>query len=122
MGHHVAIIDPFGVTDGVAGQKPKAVNWIDWSLKDGSTTGSPNAPSYGQELSEWTRGLIALRKRWTHFRRPDFLPPRKNILTPHLGTPREAPFGPPPGRSVLRSVVVLSFMLICNSYLFCVVS
>jgi glycogen operon protein len=49
-----------------------AVNWIDWSLKDGSTTGSPNAPSYGQELSEWTRGLIALRKRWTHFRRPDF--------------------------------------------------
>jgi glycogen operon protein len=48
------------------------VNWIDWSLKDGSNTGSPNAPSYGQELSEWTQGLIALRKRWTHFRKSDF--------------------------------------------------
>lgn len=48
------------------------VNWIDWSLKDGSSTGSPSAPSYGQELSEWTRGLIALRKRWTHFRKSDF--------------------------------------------------
>jgi glycogen operon protein len=46
------------------------INWIDWSLKDG--VGSPNAPGYGQELSEWTRGLIALRKRWTHFRKPDF--------------------------------------------------
>jgi len=48
------------------------VNWIDWNLKDGNSTASPNAPSYGRELSEWTRGLIALRKRWTHFRRPDF--------------------------------------------------
>jgi len=48
------------------------VNWIDWSLKDGSSTDSPNAPSYGRELSEWTRGLIALRKRWTHFRKSDF--------------------------------------------------
>jgi isoamylase len=28
------------------------VNWIDWSLKDGAATGSPNAPGYGQELSE----------------------------------------------------------------------
>jgi isoamylase len=46
------------------------INWIDWSLKDG--VGSPNAPGYGQELSEWTRGLIALRKRWTHFCKPDF--------------------------------------------------
>ena len=48
------------------------VNWIDWSLKDGKQHGSPNAPGYGQELSEWTRGLIALRKRWTHFRKADF--------------------------------------------------
>jgi pullulanase/glycogen debranching enzyme len=46
------------------------VNWIDWRLKDG--VGSPNAPGYGLELSEWTRGLIAIRKRWTHFRKPDF--------------------------------------------------
>src|SRR5262249_7539617 len=48
------------------------VNWIDWGLKDGATSGSPNAPAYGPELSDWTRGLIALRKRWTHFRRADF--------------------------------------------------
>ena len=48
------------------------VNWIDWSLKDGSAAGSPNAPNYGRELSDWTRGLIALRQRWTHFRRSDF--------------------------------------------------
>jgi isoamylase len=44
------------------------VNWIDWSLKDGSNSAS----GYGRELSEWTQGLIALRKRWTHFRKPDF--------------------------------------------------
>ena len=48
------------------------INWIDWSLKDGSSAASPNAPTYAQELSEWTRGLIALRKRWTHFRKSDF--------------------------------------------------
>jgi isoamylase len=44
------------------------INWIDWSLKDGSNSAS----GYGRELSEWTQGLIALRKRWTHFRKPDF--------------------------------------------------
>ncbi len=48
------------------------VNWIDWRLKDGDAGGSPNAPAYGQELFDWTRGLIALRKQWSHFRRADF--------------------------------------------------
>jgi isoamylase len=48
------------------------VNWIDWRLKDGDDSGSPNAPVYGQELFDWTRGLIALRKQWSHFRRVDF--------------------------------------------------
>jgi isoamylase len=48
------------------------VNWIDWRLKDGDTSGSPNAASYGRELFNWTKGLIALRKQWSHFRRADF--------------------------------------------------
>jgi len=48
------------------------VNWIDWRLKDGSASGSPNAPAYGRELFNWTRDLIALRKQWSHFRRSDF--------------------------------------------------
>jgi isoamylase len=48
------------------------VNWIDWRLKDSDAGGSPNAPAYGQELFDWTRGLIALRKQWSHFRRADF--------------------------------------------------
>ena len=52
--------------------KVNGVNWIDWGLKDGNADGSPNAPRYGRELSEWTRGLIALRRRWTQFRLPDF--------------------------------------------------
>jgi glycogen operon protein len=52
--------------------KVNAVNWIDWRLKDGNAGGSSNAPRYGRELSEWTRGLIALRRRWTHFRRAEF--------------------------------------------------
>jgi isoamylase len=49
-----------------------SINWIDWGLKDGNAAGSTNAPGYGRELSDWTEGLIALRKRWTHFRRTDF--------------------------------------------------
>jgi isoamylase len=48
------------------------VSWIDWGLKDGNTGGSPNAPAYGNELFTWTKDLIALRKRWSHFRRADF--------------------------------------------------
>jgi glycogen operon protein len=48
------------------------VNWIDRRLTDGATGGSPNAPGYGTELFNWTKGLIALRKQWSHFRRPDF--------------------------------------------------
>jgi isoamylase len=48
------------------------VNWIDWRLKDGDTSDSPNAPAYGKELFHWTRHLIALRKQWSHFRRADF--------------------------------------------------
>jgi pullulanase/glycogen debranching enzyme len=48
------------------------VNWIDWQLKDGDTSASPNAPAYGRELSNWTKELIALRRQWSHFRRADF--------------------------------------------------
>jgi glycogen operon protein len=48
------------------------VNWIDWRLKDGDAGGSPDAPAYGQELFNWTKGLIAVRKQWSHFRRADF--------------------------------------------------
>ena len=44
-----------------------SVNWVDWRLKDAG-----GAAGYGRELSEWTRGLIALRRRWTHFRQADF--------------------------------------------------
>lgn len=39
------------------------VNWIDWSLKDNAA---------GNELFDWTRDLITLRKTWRHFRRTDF--------------------------------------------------
>jgi glycogen operon protein len=49
------------------------VNWIDWGLKDGENSESPRGPSYGKELFHWTKQLIALRKQWTHFRRPDFV-------------------------------------------------
>lgn len=48
------------------------VNWIDWSLKDGDNRHSPGAAAYGGELFDWTRRLIQLRKRWSHFRRADF--------------------------------------------------
>lgn len=48
------------------------VNWIDWRLKDGNNSESPQGPVYGRELFRWTRNLIRLRKKWTHFRRADF--------------------------------------------------
>jgi glycogen operon protein len=48
------------------------VNWIDWQLKDGDNSTTPQGPDYGNELFEWTKGLIALRKQWSHFRRTDF--------------------------------------------------
>jgi glycogen operon protein len=48
------------------------VNWLDWRLKDGDVTASPNAPAYGNELYHWTKDLIALRKQWSHFRRAEF--------------------------------------------------
>lgn len=48
------------------------VNWIDWKLKDGDRSESPMGPTYGKELFHWTKNLIALRKKWTHFRREDF--------------------------------------------------
>lgn len=48
------------------------VNWIDWRLKDGDNTESPKGPKYGKELFGWTKGLIQLRKKWTHFRRAEF--------------------------------------------------
>ena len=48
------------------------VSWIDWRLKDGDNRESPTGPTYGKELSGWTRDLIALRKRWSHFRRANF--------------------------------------------------
>jgi glycogen operon protein len=48
------------------------VNWVDWRLKDGDNSESPHGPAYGKELFHWTRELIKLRKKWTHFRRSDF--------------------------------------------------
>jgi len=48
------------------------VNWIDWALKDGRNSNSPNGPKYGNELFHWTKNLIQLRKKWNHFRRDDF--------------------------------------------------
>ena len=48
------------------------VNWIDWRLKDGDNSESPEGPTYGRELFHWTKDLIRLRKEWTHFRRVDF--------------------------------------------------
>ncbi len=48
------------------------VNWIDWDLKDGNNSQSPNGPRYGRELFQWTKSLIQLRKKWTHFRRDNF--------------------------------------------------
>jgi isoamylase len=48
------------------------VNWIDWRLKDSDNNESPEGPQYGRELFNWTRDLIRLRKKWTHFRRSDF--------------------------------------------------
>ena len=48
------------------------VNWIDWRLKDGDKGESPQGPTYGNELFRWTKSLISLRKKWTHFRRADF--------------------------------------------------
>ena len=45
------------------------VNLVDWRLLDGDNSLSPNGPSYGPELFDWSRDLIALRKTWTHFRR-----------------------------------------------------
>ena len=49
------------------------VSWIDWQLKDGNPSSPPGAPRYGRELVEWTRALIGLRKKWSHFRRADFV-------------------------------------------------
>jgi glycogen operon protein len=71
-------------TSGDAGVN--GVNWIDWALKDGNPDGSPNGPRYGRELSEWTRGLIALRRRWTQFRQADF--------AEYAAAPRAAPGDP----------------------------
>jgi glycogen operon protein len=48
------------------------VSWIDWRLKDGDNSDSPNGPRYGKELFRWTRDLIKLRKEWSHFRRIEF--------------------------------------------------
>jgi glycogen operon protein len=48
------------------------VNWIDWRLKDGDNSESPNGPTYGRELFNWTKDLIRLRKKWTQLRRADF--------------------------------------------------
>jgi glycogen operon protein len=49
------------------------VNWIDWRLKDGDNVDSPKAPTYGRELFNWTKGLISLRKQWSHFRNKEFV-------------------------------------------------
>jgi glycogen operon protein len=48
------------------------VNQLDWALKNGDNAQSPKGPTYGPELFAWTRDLIGLRKRWSHFRREGF--------------------------------------------------
>jgi len=48
------------------------VAWVDWRLKDGDNSQSPSGPTYGKELFHWMRDLIALRKKWSHFRRDEF--------------------------------------------------
>jgi isoamylase len=48
------------------------VNLLDWRLKSGDNSQSPDGPIYGPELFAWTRDLIDLRKRWSHFRRAGF--------------------------------------------------
>ena len=48
------------------------VNLLDWQLKVGDNSESPNGPKYGPELFDWTKSLIALRKRWSHFRHGTF--------------------------------------------------
>jgi glycogen operon protein len=48
------------------------VNWIDWRLKDGDNSESPNGPTYGKELFHWTKDLVRLRKKWTQLRKADF--------------------------------------------------
>lgn len=48
------------------------VNHIDWRLKDGGNTASPQGPAYGKELFNWTKALIAVRKTWSHLRRTEF--------------------------------------------------
>ncbi len=48
------------------------VNWIDWRLKDGDNSATPEGGTYGKELFHWTKALIALRKTWSHFRGRDF--------------------------------------------------
>jgi glycogen operon protein len=50
------------------------VSWVDWRLKDGDNSESPQGPTYGKELFQWTKNLIQLRKQWRHFRRTDFAP------------------------------------------------
>jgi isoamylase len=52
--------------------KINSVNWIDWRLKDGDNSESTQGPTYGKELFQWTKFLISLRKKWTHFRKSDF--------------------------------------------------
>ncbi|HKA55868.1 MAG TPA: alpha-amylase family glycosyl hydrolase [Candidatus Binatia bacterium] len=53
-------------------QQINNVSWLDWRLKDGDKSESPTGPTYGPELFHWTRDLIQLRKKWTHFRRAEF--------------------------------------------------
>jgi len=44
-----------------------AVNLLLFEKEDART-----GPTYGPELFHWTRDLIQLRKKWTHFRRAEF--------------------------------------------------
>ena len=59
-------------THGADAEPPDADLRVVAACEQNLFDGSPNAPRYGRELSEWTRGLIALRRRWTQFRLPDF--------------------------------------------------
>ena len=46
----------------------------------------PRRRRLGPELNDWTRGLIALRQRWTHLRRAEF--------ADYTPSPRAAPGDP----------------------------
>jgi pullulanase/glycogen debranching enzyme len=88
------------------------VNWIDWRLKDGNNSESPQGPKYGKELFHWTQSLIQLRKEWSHFRRADFASYASQAFNggANAGTKNDGRFtysyeGPGDGNSTQMAVV-----------------